>query len=63
VDAMSALVDRQYQKEEVEASSKPTGYIAIGLRETDRGLRLVRLFTTETLPCEFENDFAPAIIH
>lgn len=54
---MNTLLERKYHKEEPKAAAKPTGYIAIGLRETDRGLRLVRLFTTKTLPREFENDF------
>ncbi len=33
-----------------------TGYIAIGLRDTDRGLRMVRLFTTDILPREMDDE-------
>lgn len=36
-----------------DSPAPPTGYIAIGLRQTDRGLRMVRLFTTDTLPEKF----------
>lgn len=54
---MNAIMESECHKEELDATPKPTGYIAIGLRQTDRGLRMVRLFTTETLPREFQDDF------
>ena len=52
--SMDALIDPINKAEVSKDPQAPTGWIAIGLRQTDRGIRMVRLFTTDTLPPEFE---------